>query len=1270
LAEGALVGRARVLLQADTRGFHRDMDSAESVAKRAGHGIKVGLAVGLSAAAVGFTALTVEIDKSVKAAIGGEVSQTALDTALKNTHQSLQANTAALEAAEAAARKKGFADDDSRSALAKLETATGSTRKSVVDLSLAEDIARFKHVDLDAATKMLTGTMAGNTRAAKALGIVLVPVTTNVDALKERYKQLGKAIPPAELAQAKILDKMATGQSVIDAVTKRVHGQGDAYSRTAAGGMARFHAQLVHIQEGVGGIALPALTKMADFLTAHVLPAVQNVSEFLGKVFGQKSFDAKVHVAAEGLRDLGGKVRESVEGAVAGINWPQVGGRIGAGVSSGLRIGGELWRSLLDSVHRNSSEIRATATAMLGVIVDTVNRSTGLLGQIGATLAASTVATLLDPGFWLRHWELALGIAVAVFPIGRAAKIGLRLLEVAVGPFERLFGPALARAGGAGLDLLLRAIEHLPERLTRIITVGLVAVERDWRAWLGRLVGWVSSEVGKLTEMVPRLLRLAFRATAIIDFVNVMTRVFRQGVGAVLGLIDKFLGGMQAMAEGASHLPFVGSKFRGVADEIGHAREKLRGLRDELNQVHGKDVHVRLVVEGGSFTETITGGGKKTVVRGQLYAGPHAAGGRVTEGAGRADDVLALLARDEFVVTGGGERILEALTGMPGVLDWLERVQPRHFVMGGRASVAGVADQIGSTLGRYASAATRAEAIRFGASVLPPPGPLGPTGGGGGAFSSTGLVPQVVRAIGWGHSHGWGGSVTSGFRSYAEQASIWERSGHGTLFPAAPPGRSEHEFGRAIDVTDTYGFGRAMSSAPAGSHLYQSAWIRAHDPIHWSVSGNRAGGRIRGFATGGRPQPPPGYVLVKSKPKAPKGYTYQKQKAAARYATAGDAPPGRPAGFTDPAPHPKESVSAYQARCRRGRSAYLAHWRRVITDRADRLKLATDQRIQVRDRTAQRQRRALEIAANGLENDAKKATTPAAQQALLTRAASKRRQGLRVEAKARAVDARDLRKEAAQLDGLARLATSHGLPDLAAQLRRDAVDKRNDAQDAQLDVADLNQQAGAVEDPTVEGDTGDPTQLPGDIREQIAKSHLTPDTADDLAADQAAKAWYEQQLASGTLTQEQRITVEEAIAGLNQEIASLSAPDADTGGGSFQDPSTIGTAEWGPGGDPGQNMPRIDWAAMRAAFLADRSRFFSQFSSDVYSSTAGGLRPGSGGLGSDTLRAPSVQEQQQPQKTIHVHPGASLVSQHYTQPPEDQFAALRRAHFVAEAALT
>ena len=57
MASGELVGRARVLLEADTRGFHRDMDEADKKAHRTGQALKAGLAVGVTAAAAGFAVL-------------------------------------------------------------------------------------------------------------------------------------------------------------------------------------------------------------------------------------------------------------------------------------------------------------------------------------------------------------------------------------------------------------------------------------------------------------------------------------------------------------------------------------------------------------------------------------------------------------------------------------------------------------------------------------------------------------------------------------------------------------------------------------------------------------------------------------------------------------------------------------------------------------------------------------------------------------------------------------------------------------------------------------------------------------------------------------------------------------------------------------------------------------------------------------------------------------------------------------------------------------
>lgn len=115
----------------------------------------------------------------------------------------------------------------------------------------------------------------------------------------------------------------------------------------------------------------------------------------------------------------------------------------------------------------------------------------------------------------------------------------------------------------------------------------------------------------------------------------------------------------------------------------------------------------------------------------------------------------------------------------------------------------------------------------------------------------SGLLPRVVRALAWARTHGWHGSVTSGFRSYAQQKALWDGApGNGLIrgVSVAKPGTSSHESGAAVDVTDYQDFLKAMASAPMDSKLF---WRGMSDKVHFSISGHRKGGLLK-FAKGGR----------------------------------------------------------------------------------------------------------------------------------------------------------------------------------------------------------------------------------------------------------------------------------------------------------------------------------------------------------------------------------------------------------------------------------
>lgn len=278
------------------------------------------------------------------------------------------------------------------------------------------------------------------------------------------------------------------------------------------------------------------------------------------------------------------------------------------------------------------------------------------------------------------------------------------------------------------------------------------------------------------------------------------------------------------------------------AERTAEAARKARDLARDLDRIPTRtEVFLALNVQPSDWAVAVSGPGGSQTITGRLArGGVRAGGGRIRVGSRTRDSVHAILARDEFVVTAGGEKMIERDTGIPGYLDLLERRQPPHFQTGGRvlANAAGIrpasarltrgSEQVAYDIQTRAAferaARAFAEMFQFG-------------GAGTG-----GLVPQVLRALGWARSHGWGGSITSGFRSSAQQAALYAAylRGEGNL--AAPPGSSSHEQGAAVDVSDYYGFAAAMASAPPGSRLFARV---PGEPWHYSVSGYRNGGRVR-----------------------------------------------------------------------------------------------------------------------------------------------------------------------------------------------------------------------------------------------------------------------------------------------------------------------------------------------------------------------------------------------------------------------------------------
>jgi hypothetical protein len=98
------------------------------------------------------------------------------------------------------------------------------------------------------------------------------------------------------------------------------------------------------------------------------------------------------------------------------------------------------------------------------------------------------------------------------------------------------------------------------------------------------------------------------------------------------------------------------------------------------------------------------------------------------------------------------------------------------------------------------------------------------------------IAAWIAPVLDWASQHGWTGSVTSGYRSYADQASINASGAY-----SAPAGHSNHEStqypGGAVDVTDPAQLLQVLQGYTGPQKLVGGV-LGAVDPEHFSATGH------------------------------------------------------------------------------------------------------------------------------------------------------------------------------------------------------------------------------------------------------------------------------------------------------------------------------------------------------------------------------------------------------------------------------------------------
>jgi hypothetical protein len=434
------------------------------------------LKAGALAAAAGVGIAAVAVDKFAKAAIAEQVVDTRMVAQLKALGVNYKAHADHIsDVIDKEEKLSGFTKEDLVTSFTALARVTkGDVNKALEDNALAADIARGKGIDLASAQATVTKASLGLVGALRRQGLDVHAVTTATDALRDSHGKVTQAMKDT----AKATDLAATKASLLATLQKKFSGQAETYGKTAAGAMDRFHNAIHDTEVALGATLLPVIAKVGG-AAADMLA---KIGDKLGAAHG---FKAKLEVVWTGLQEAASKLVAAITGAMQQVDWSATGRAIVAGVEQGLS---------------QAKDIAARLQAILSQAMNNINwEQVGT--TVGPAIAAGLLAgaaTLTDLGFWTRHWQEMLAVALAAVPFGKLASIGGKIVAELVRPVADLLGPSLGRAIGAAGDATLAIAERLGPRLGSIFLDAVLLAGRTF----ARLPGAISGAIGDLGGFV------------------------------------------------------------------------------------------------------------------------------------------------------------------------------------------------------------------------------------------------------------------------------------------------------------------------------------------------------------------------------------------------------------------------------------------------------------------------------------------------------------------------------------------------------------------------------------------------------------------------------------------------------------------------------------------------------------------------------------------------------------------------------------------------
>lgn len=198
-----------------------------------------------AASALGGIGLLKGVKDLTDAASEAEAETAKMDAILKTMGESgAKARDSIMKASQSVTRL-GFDDEAAATSMAKLYQRTGDVETAMKLNATAMDLARFKNIDLESASKAVGLVLSGNTKVLKELGI-------QVDDTKTPMEQLGEA-------------------------QRKLAGQAESYASTSKGQADAMREGFANLKETIGAALLPMLSKLFE----AIRPVIEQVSKWV-----------------------------------------------------------------------------------------------------------------------------------------------------------------------------------------------------------------------------------------------------------------------------------------------------------------------------------------------------------------------------------------------------------------------------------------------------------------------------------------------------------------------------------------------------------------------------------------------------------------------------------------------------------------------------------------------------------------------------------------------------------------------------------------------------------------------------------------------------------------------------------------------------------------------------------------------------------------------------------------------------------------------------